>query len=401
MLKKDQKKNIRAVIRKQRQLLSAEVQKKKANQLTKVISKLPEFILSQKIAFYWPHDNEISPIPLLKKAAVMGKDCYLPILDSSKFKLKFVHYKPGDLLKKNRYGILEPVSVTSLSSKANLAALKAPGSSARKKTKPSKHLDLVLVPLVAFDNHGNRLGMGKGYYDRTFKDRSKKVILIGLAYEFQNVQNLNMKGLNNQSLNTYRLPTDHWDIPLAGIATEKGFIRTEKNKGKKMILQKEKKDKTLNKTPQYWLMKSEPDTFSIMDLEKKPKKISSWEGVRNYQARNFMKNHMKLNDKIFFYHSSCEVPGIVGIMKVVKESYPDFTAWDIRSPYFDPKSTPENPRWFMVDVQLVKKFKKIIPLSLLKKQGQLKDCVLLRPGNRLSVMPVTAKEWQAILDLET
>lgn len=150
----------------------------------------------------------------------------------------------------------------------------------------------------------------------------------------------------------------------------------------------------------YWLMKSEPEIFSIDDLANAPKQTSHWEGVRNYQARNFMKNQMKLNDQAFFYHSNCEVPGIVGIMKIVRESYPDFTSWDFNSPYYDPKSTRENPRWFMVDVQLVKKFKSIIPLSFLKAQAKLKDFVLVRPGNRLSVMPVSHKEWQTILALK-
>jgi predicted RNA-binding protein with PUA-like domain len=147
-------------------------------------------------------------------------------------------------------------------------------------------------------------------------------------------------------------------------------------------------------------MKSEPETYGVDKLKSKPHSTDHWEGVRNYQARNFMKQDMKKGDLAFFYHSSCEIPGIVGIMKIVREGYPDFTAWDPTSKYYDPKSPSTHPRWFMVDVQLVEKFKKILPLSLLKTQAELKNMVLLRPGNRLSVSPVTAKEWKVILSLK-
>jgi predicted RNA-binding protein with PUA-like domain len=150
----------------------------------------------------------------------------------------------------------------------------------------------------------------------------------------------------------------------------------------------------------YWLMKSEPNTYSIDTLANKPKGIDHWEGVRNYQARNFMKDQMKIGDQAFFYHSNCEIPGIAGMMKIVQESHPDFTAWDVDSQYYDPKSTPTNPRWFMVSVQFVEKFKTILPLSLLKNQPSLKECVLLQPGNRLSVMPISSKEWKTILSLK-
>lgn len=108
----------------------------------------------------------------------------------------------------------------------------------------------------------------------------------------------------------------------------------------------------------YWLMKSEPDVFSIDDLKKRPHSTEHWDGVRNYQARNFMKDGMKKGDLIFFYHSNCEEPGIVGLAKVVKEAYPDFTSWDKKSKYYDEKSTPEKPRWFMVDVKFQKNLKK-------------------------------------------
>lgn len=150
----------------------------------------------------------------------------------------------------------------------------------------------------------------------------------------------------------------------------------------------------------YWLMKSEPEAFSIDDLMKKPKQTSCWDGVRNYQARNMLRDQIKKGDLVLFYHSSCQPPGIVGIAEVVRESYPDFTAFDPESKYYDPKSHEDNPRWFMVDIKLKEKFKHMITLHELKNIPQLENMQLLRRGNRLSVMPVTAKEWQVILNLK-
>jgi len=146
----------------------------------------------------------------------------------------------------------------------------------------------------------------------------------------------------------------------------------------------------------YWLMKSEPETFSIDDLASAPHKINCWDGVRNYQARNFMRS-MEIDDKVFFYHSNCKVPGIVGIAKVVKKAYPDFTAWDKHHMYYDPKSSSENPRWEMVDIQFVEKFKNIIPLQVLYHHPILEDMPLVRKGNRLSIMPVTEAQWNYIV----
>jgi len=147
----------------------------------------------------------------------------------------------------------------------------------------------------------------------------------------------------------------------------------------------------------YWLMKSEPDVFGIDDLKKV--KVEPWDGVRNYQARNMMRDQMKKGDKIFFYHSSCKVPGIVGIMQVIKESHPDVSALNPESKYYDPKSTVENPRWFMVSVGFVKKFKRTISLEELKKQTTLQEMPLVRRGSRLSIMPVTKTEWETILSM--
>ena len=150
----------------------------------------------------------------------------------------------------------------------------------------------------------------------------------------------------------------------------------------------------------YWLMKSEPDVFGIDHLKAMPKKTEHWDGVRNYQARNMMRDEMKKGDMVFFYHSNCDEPGIVGLMKVVKEGYPDFTAFDPEQKYYDPKSDPDKPRWYMVDVQYQRKTKRNITLAELKTCSQLQDCPLVRKGNRLSIMPITKKQWDFILKLE-
>jgi predicted RNA-binding protein with PUA-like domain len=150
----------------------------------------------------------------------------------------------------------------------------------------------------------------------------------------------------------------------------------------------------------FWLMKSEPDAFGINDLYKKPNQTEHWDGVRNYQARNMMRDAMKLCDQVFFYHSNCEQPGIVGIMEVVKEGYPDFTAFDPDDAHFDPKSDPDKPRWMMVDVKFVKTLSRTISLRELKARQELVNMAVVRPGNRLSIMPVSADEWQFILGLE-
>ena len=150
----------------------------------------------------------------------------------------------------------------------------------------------------------------------------------------------------------------------------------------------------------YWLVKSEPGEFSIDDLEQRPNKTEHWDGVRNYQARNFMRDDMKIGDPIFFYHSNCEDVGIVGIAEVVKEGYPDFTAWDKNDKHYDPKTDPDNPRWIMVDIKFVRKFFKTISLKALKENLALKDMRLIQRGNRLSVLPLEEKEWDAILKME-
>jgi predicted RNA-binding protein with PUA-like domain len=151
---------------------------------------------------------------------------------------------------------------------------------------------------------------------------------------------------------------------------------------------------------QYWLMKSEPDAFAIDDLEKMPQQTEHWDGVRNYQARNMMRDAMKLGDQIFFYHSNCDEPGIVGIAKICREAYPDFTAFDPEHKYFDPKSNPDKPSWMMVDVRFVRKLSRTITLKELKNHPALCQLTLLRKGNRLSIMPISQDEWDYIMGLE-
>jgi predicted RNA-binding protein with PUA-like domain len=146
----------------------------------------------------------------------------------------------------------------------------------------------------------------------------------------------------------------------------------------------------------YWLMKSEPEAFSIDDLADAPKKTTHWDGVRNYQARNFMRDEMKTGDQVLFYHSNAKPPGVAGVARVVKEGYPDFTAFDPNDKHYDPKSKQEDPRWFMVDIKLVKKFKQLIPLPELKQIKALDGMVLLQKGSRLSVQPVTKKQFDTI-----
>lgn len=150
----------------------------------------------------------------------------------------------------------------------------------------------------------------------------------------------------------------------------------------------------------YWLMKSEPDTFSISDLFNRPLQTEHWDGVRNYQARNMMRDDMKLGDQVFFYHSNCDLPGIVGIMEVVKQGYADFSAFDPDDKHFDPKSSSDKPTWIMVDVRFVRQLSRTISLKELKQHPALADLALVRRGNRLSIMPVTAEHWAYILALE-
>jgi predicted RNA-binding protein with PUA-like domain len=150
---------------------------------------------------------------------------------------------------------------------------------------------------------------------------------------------------------------------------------------------------------QYWLVKTEPESYSIDDLAAEPKKTTFWSGVRNYQARNFMRDSMRRGDQVLFYHSNADPPAVVGVAEVVREGYPDHTSWDEHDHHFDPKSTPANPRWFMVDLKFVRKFKRPLSLAELRTVPALKNMELLRTGSRLSVQPVSANEFAAILKL--
>jgi len=149
----------------------------------------------------------------------------------------------------------------------------------------------------------------------------------------------------------------------------------------------------------YWLMKSEPSTFSIDDLAKSKNKTTYWDGVRNYQARNFMRDEMKKGDLVLFYHSNAKPTAVVGVCEVVKEGYPDFTAFDPEEKYYDPKSNKDKPTWYMVDIKLKEKFKKPVTLEEIKSNPKLKDMKLVQRGNRLSVMPVAKKEFDEIVKM--
>lgn len=144
----------------------------------------------------------------------------------------------------------------------------------------------------------------------------------------------------------------------------------------------------------YWLMKSEPDVYSIEDLKRDG--VTEWEGVRNYQARNFMMKDMMLDDLVLFYHSNAEPSGIAGVARVSRLAQPDPSSWNTRSPYFDEKSTPKNPRWYCVQVQFLEQFKNLIPLSELRNHPPLQDMTVLKKGQRLSVLPVQKSEFEFI-----
>jgi predicted RNA-binding protein with PUA-like domain len=149
----------------------------------------------------------------------------------------------------------------------------------------------------------------------------------------------------------------------------------------------------------YWLFKSEPETFSIDDLRRSPRHTASWDGVRNYQARNFLRDSVQLGDALFFYHSSTKETGIAGTAIVVKGGTPDRSAMDSRSPYYDPRSTAEVPIWYAVGVRFGRKFRRIISLSELKRTPGLENMLVCRKGNRLSITPVTAEEWNIVLSI--
>jgi len=153
----------------------------------------------------------------------------------------------------------------------------------------------------------------------------------------------------------------------------------------------------------YWLMKTEPSTFSIDDLAKAPKRTTCWDGVRNYQVRNMLRDQFAVGDLAFMYHSSCDIPGVVGVMKVVSKGYPDATAFDRKHAHYDPESDPKAPRWYMVDVRLEQRFSRVISLDELRRyaDGKLRDLLILKRGNRLSITPVSAAEWRFICSLAT
>lgn len=149
----------------------------------------------------------------------------------------------------------------------------------------------------------------------------------------------------------------------------------------------------------YWLVKTEPEVYSIHDLAAEVRQTTYWDGVRNYQARNYLRDQMRVGDRVLVYHSNADPPAVVGTAVVVREGYPDFTAWDPKSPHYHPASTPDNPRWYMVDLRLEEIFERPLPLEELRKVPALAQMELLRKGSRLSVQPVRQEEFYAILKL--
>ncbi len=147
----------------------------------------------------------------------------------------------------------------------------------------------------------------------------------------------------------------------------------------------------------YWLFKTEPDTFGIDDLKQRPNQTEHWDGVRNYQARNFLRDDIKEGDWVFIYHSSCKLVGIAGLAQVVREGYPDHTQFDSQSKYHDEKSDPDNPRWYMVDVKFIERFNKVLPLKAIKEMPEIRELGLVKKGHRLSIMPVTEEEAELLL----
>lgn len=153
------------------------------------------------------------------------------------------------------------------------------------------------------------------------------------------------------------------------------------------------------KIPKFWLLKTEPESFSIQDLAQAPAQTTCWDGVRNYQARNYMRDEMRVGERVLLYHSSADPPAVVGTATIVREAYPDPTSWDAADSHFDPKSTPGSPRWFMVDIRLERIFKEPLPLKKLRGVPALHEMELLRKGSRLSVQPVRKGEFDAVLKL--
>ncbi|GHB99293.1 EVE domain-containing protein [Cerasicoccus arenae] len=149
----------------------------------------------------------------------------------------------------------------------------------------------------------------------------------------------------------------------------------------------------------YWLMKTEPDVFSFDDLKDRPHQTEPWDGIRNYQARNYMRDEMKIGDRILFYHSRCDPPGIVGVAEVVGEAVPDPSAWDPKSNYYDEKASPENPRWCMVSVRYFETFPRLVSLEELKADPKLSEMRVVQRGNRLSIMPVTKEEFDYVIKM--
>ncbi len=183
------------------------------------------------------------------------------------------------------------------------------------------------------------------------------------------------------------------------LPAKKGAIKKAAVKKAAVVGAAQKLAETMSSGSRYWLVKSEPESFSIQDLAKSPNQTTHWNGVRNYQARNMLRDDMKQGELVLFYHSSSDPPSVVGVAEISREGYPDFTQWDKASQYYDEGSTKDSPRWFMIDIRLKEIFDAPIELSRLREEKSLSEMVLLQRGSRLSVQPVSKSEFEAILKM--
>ena len=352
---KDHRRLLRQQLRRARAAIATSERRAAAKSFMRHASIARLLRAGTKIALYLPMRDEADPGLLLRRSAERSVSIFLPRIGRGQ--RPSMNFAPlTRAMRFNRFGIPEPAGHAYT---------------------PPTFLDVIFLPIVGFDAQGTRLGMGGGYYDRALAFRLRRrhwrgPKLIGLAYDAQQ---------------TPALEAARHDVQLDGILTESG-IRWFYRPGEHNL--------------KYWLMKTEPGTFSIDDLGKAPKQTTGWDGVRNYQVRNMLRDDFKVGDQAFIYHSSCEQPGIVGIAEVVKENYADPTQFDPKHDHYDPKSSKDAPRWLMVDVKLVRKFASVISLDALRTQENkaLADMLILRAGNRLSITPVDAAHWKYILKME-
>ncbi len=349
----DSRGSLRSRIRRRRRGLEAATRRASDRALVRNILALGQYRSACAIAVYCAFDGEPSLHALVMDAHRRGKRVYAPML--TRAGMSFASLHPGQTVQLNAFGFTEPAGAA---------------------TVDPRSLDLVLTPLVAFDDRGWRLGFGAG---------PLRPLLRIPAHTARLVQaEARRRRLCFSTTGPY--PTATMGCAAMGCGHGQGHTPLRPNEN----------------TMSYWLMKSEPGEFGIDDLIASPDRRTYWDGVRNYQARNFMRDDMQPGDRAFFYHSSCPQPGVAGIVRIASEAYPDHTAFDPTDKHFDPRSDPENPRWFMVDIELDRKLNRLIALAELRAFAgdRLDGLALLRRGNRLSITPVSEEHWNFILSLE-